>query len=57
MFLIFSCLGDGKGESEAPGRGGDGFSLKIPGRGSLPGGWRGRARRVFAGSLGRGGGG
>ena len=31
MFLIFSCSGEGKGESEAPGRGEVGFlNLKIP---------------------------
>ena len=42
IFFIFFCLGEGKGESEAPGAGGGGdIVLKIPGGGGgLPGGWR-----------------
>ena len=58
-FFISVCSGDGKGESEAPGRGGgETFLLKIPGGGGgLPGGWGAggaRSRRVFAGFWGGG---
>ena len=57
---IFSCSGEGKGESEAPGGcgAGDFFLSKIPGGGGVSrvggGGGRG-AGRVFAGNWGRGG--
>ena len=37
-FLFFSCSGRGKGESEAAGRGGVDFLLKIPEGGGSPGG-------------------
>ena len=33
IFFIFFCSGRGKGDSEAPGTGGMGFLLKIPGGG------------------------
>ena len=36
--FIFFCSGEGKGESEAPGKGGFGFLLKIPGKGAPRGG-------------------
>ena len=35
-FGFFFCSGEGKGESEAPGRGGVGFFLRIPGGWDLP---------------------
>ena len=34
----FFCSGEGKGESEAPERGGNDFLLKVPKGGGLPGG-------------------
>ena len=53
-----SALGEGKGESEAPGGGGGRFLLKIPGGGGFSGrvgaGGR-RAGRVVAGNVGGGG--
>ena len=61
IFFIFFCLGEGKGESVAPGRGGgrvfywnsqEGGGGVLPARGG--GGWRG-AGRVSAGNLGGGG--
>ena len=55
--FYFSCSGEGKGESEAPGRWGGDFLLKIPGGGSpsrVGAGGRG-AGRVFAGIFGGGG--
>ena len=45
-YFLFFCSGGGKGHSEAPGGGGVGFSLKIPGGGEVSqkrgGGVRGR---------------
>ena len=38
IFYLFSALGRGKGESEAPG-GGGGLFAENPRRGGLPGGW------------------
>ena len=40
-YLFFLCSGEGKGESEAPGRGGGRFFIENPrrGEGGLPGGW------------------
>ena len=55
--FYFFCSGEGKGESEAPGRGGGSvFFMDNPRRGALPNGGGGRgAGRVFAGNLGGGG--
>ena len=43
------------GQSEVPGREGVGFSLKIPGGGSLPGGVGARGREGVCRDLGGGG--
>ena len=57
--FYFFLLGEGKGESEAPGGGEGGrYFIENP-RGGSPGGWGqggGRAGRVFAENLGGGGG-
>ena len=57
--FYFSCSG-GKGESEAPGKGGVRFLLKIPGGGGFPGGrgveGPGGCLRRIGEFLGRGGG-
>ena len=41
IFFIFSCLGKGKGESEAPGWGGDQFYIENPKGGREAGRGRG----------------
>ena len=58
--FIFFCSGEGKGESEAPGRGGGRFFIENPRRGggspTRGGGGGGGAGRLSAGNF-RGGGG
>ena len=56
--FYFFCSGEGKGESGAPGGGGEDFLFENPKRGgvSWAGGGGGGAGRVFAGNLGGGGG-
>ena len=59
IFFIFFCSGEGNGESEALGRGGGDFLLKIPAGGGSPGrvgGEWARGRVGFCGEFGRGGG-
>ena len=58
IFYFFFCSGRGKGESEAAGRGGVDFALKIPEGGGSPGGAEGsRGREGVCGQLGIWGGG
>ena len=57
IFNFFFCLGEGKGESEAPGRGRGQFSMENPSRGgvSREGGAAGRGAWRVAENLGEGG--
>ena len=55
IFFIFFPLGEGKGESEAPGRGGGRCFIENPRRGGSPTRGGGGAGRVSAGNLGGGG--
>ena len=57
IFLVFFCSGEGKMDSDAPGRGGgDDFFFENPRRGGSSGRVRAGGRRVFAGNVGGRGG-